>query len=73
MITCKYTDRKHYELKDFKVGQKVLINTWAEGNRIGFVEYVDSDIKNGSPGIEYRDAQGNGWWCYLDQVINILN
>lgn len=62
-----------YKLNELKVGQKVIVNTWAEGDRIGFITELCEDVKNGYPGIEYEDNQGLSWWAYLDQVSKVLN
>ena len=36
------------------------------------VEAVDSDIKNGRPGIDYTViATGDEHWAYLDQVVEV--
>ncbi len=60
-----------YKLNELKVGQKVIVNTWAGGNRSGTIDMIEKDIKNGYPGIEYTDNKGDSWWCYLDQVIEV--
>jgi len=33
---------------------------------------VDSDIKNGLPGIDYRTREGDMHWAYLDQVDSVV-
>lgn len=62
-----------YKLNQLKVGQKVIVQTWAEGDRIGFITELCEDVKDGYPGIEYKDNKGNDWWAYLEQVSNVLN
>ncbi len=32
------------------------------------VESVESDIKNGRPGIDYVTEDGDNHWAYLDQI-----
>jgi len=64
-----------YKLTDIVVGCKVGVRQW--GNKHitwGIVESVESDIKNGRPGIDYVVCDSNGvymdrsHWAYLDQV-----
>ncbi|MEN6624046.1 MAG: hypothetical protein ABFD50_21180 [Smithella sp.] len=62
-----------YKLNQLKIGQKVIVQTWAEGDRIGVITELCEDVKNGYPGIEYEDNQGFSWWAYLDQVSKVLN
>ena len=36
------------------------------------VDSVESDIKNGRPGIDYTEfGTGEGRWAYLDQVVEV--
>lgn len=59
------------DISEIKLGDKVSVSTWGEGIRDGIVDEVSADIKNGCPGISYTDAKGDGWWCYLDQIISV--
>lgn len=36
------------------------------------VEFLDDDIKDGSPGFEGTDANGNEVWGYTDQIETIV-
>ena len=35
------------------------------------VESVESDIKNGQPGIDYVTDKGESYWAYLDQIVRV--
>jgi hypothetical protein len=62
------------ELKDIRVGSKVRVRgAFGTGPvTLASVEGVDSDIKNGYPGIDYRDLRNQGHWAYLDQVVEVV-
>jgi hypothetical protein len=67
-----------YKLKDIVVGCKVGVRTWgSNGITWGIVEAVETDIKNGRPGIDYVVCDSKGvymdrsHWAYLDQVESV--
>lgn len=52
-----------------KPGQRVTYISMGGDRRTITVEYSYDDIKNGRPGFEGTDAQGNIWWGYDDQIV----
>jgi hypothetical protein len=36
------------------------------------VEQAFADIKDGEPGIDYEDENGNERWAYADQILEVL-
>ena len=56
-------------LKDIREGSVVIVRgafgTGPEQKVV--VEAVESDIKNGRPGIDYADS-----WAYLTQVVRVV-
>lgn len=58
-------------LSEIKIGARVRVREWTGGVNVGTVTEVEADIKNGRPGIGYETANGDGYWCYLDQVISV--
>jgi hypothetical protein len=59
------------QFKDLKVGINVTVSTWNGDFVKGTVDYVDENIKNGYPGIEYTKDNGDAHWCYLHQIVRI--
>jgi hypothetical protein len=57
------------QLKDVREGSIVIVrgNFGSGPEERVTVEYVDSDIKNGMPGIDYE-----GHWAYLSQVVRVV-
>jgi hypothetical protein len=55
-----------------KPGVKVRVRITGGGERTGTVDYFATDIKNGMPGIDYTGNDGKGYWCYTDQILEIL-
>jgi hypothetical protein len=62
------------ELKQLRVGSTIRVRgAFGTGPvTLASVEDVDEDIKNGSPGIEYRDLGNEQHWAYLDQVVEVV-
>jgi len=62
------------ELKDIRVGSTVRVRgAFGTGPvTLASVEDVDADIKNGRPGIDYRDLRNEPHWAYLDQVVEVV-
>jgi hypothetical protein len=56
-------------LKDIREGSVVIVReAFGTGpERRVVVENVESDIKNGRPGIDYADS-----WAYLTQVVRVV-
>ena len=68
-----------FKLNQMRVGSKVGVRQWGSPHIVwGIVEAVESDIKNGRPGIDYVICDSNGvypersHWAYLDQVEHIF-
>lgn len=61
-------------LNELRIGSKVIVRECFGGGPAVTVVVTekDSDIKNGLPGICYRDASGNGKWAYLSQVDRVV-
>jgi hypothetical protein len=57
------------KLSDVREGSIVIVrgNFGSGPEETVTVEYVDSDIKNGFPGIDYA-----GHWAYLSQVMRVV-
>lgn len=57
------------KLKDIREGSVVVVrgNFGSGPEETVTVEYVDEDIKNGMPGIDY-----DGHWAYLSQVQRVI-
>lgn len=64
-------EKSMYKLEDLNVGDTVVVNTWGNGKQSGTIVEVEDDIKNGMPGISYDTANGEGFWCYLDQISEV--
>jgi hypothetical protein len=62
------------QLEDIRVGSTVRVRgAFGSGPiTLASVEGVDADIKNGRPGIDYKDLKNQGWWAYLDQVVEVV-
>lgn len=56
-------------LKDIREGSVVIVReAFGTGpERKVVVENVETDIKNGRPGIDYADS-----WAYLSQVVRVV-
>lgn len=61
-------------LNEINVGDIVRVRTdFGMGPVIrAIVEDICDDVKNGRPGIDYKTMDGEGYWCYLDQVVSIV-
>lgn len=62
------------KLHDIRVGSKVMVRGGfgREPAKLAEVTEVESDIKNGRPGIGYIEvSSGEDRWAYLDQVISV--
>ena len=59
------------KLNDIKIGQKVNVRTWSGRIETGKIVGKDEDIKNGMPGIDYETDDGEGYWCYLSQIVKV--
>ena len=62
------------ELKDIRVGSKVLVagGFGLEPPIPVVVEGIDPDIKDGMAGIDYTDEVQGGRWAYLNQVVRVI-
>jgi hypothetical protein len=55
------------------VGANIRVAEWGGTTVRGVVTAVHSDIKNGRPGVDYRDERGDDRWCYLTQITMSTN
>jgi len=62
------------KLSDLKNGAVVKLRPdFGLGSLItATVTAVESDIKNGRPGIDYTTTSGSSKWAYLDQIEKII-
>jgi hypothetical protein len=60
-----------YNVDNVNEGDTVEVSTWEGTRRRGVVVEVSEEIKNGYPGIGYEGANGEFWWCYMDQIVNL--
>ena len=59
-------------IDELKSDTKIIVRTWCEGLRLGIVENVDYD--EGVPvSVSYVDSEGEGYWCYFDQIVRIVS
>jgi len=63
------------KLEDLKKGDTVVVSAnFGLGPLVtGIVINVESDIKNGRPGIDYKNKRGSESWAYLSQVVQKVN
>ena len=62
------------KLNEMRVGSQVMVRGGfgTEPARLAKVTEIESDIKNGFPGIGYTEvSSGEYRWAYLDQVIRV--
>ena len=57
-----------------KEGSVVYVMTnFGQGPAVkGVVVSKENDVKNGQPGIDYEDEEGEGWWAYADQIASVV-
>jgi hypothetical protein len=62
------------KLSQVRPGSKVIIRAdVGVGSSIeGKVTNVESNIKNGMPGIDYVSKDGKKLWAYLSQIANVV-
>ena len=62
------------EFKQIRVGSTIRVRgDFVSGPvTLASVEGVEADIKNGRPGIDYRDLRNEPHWAYLDQVVEVV-
>lgn len=60
------------QLKDIKPGNTIVVREWSGDTVTGVVDSTDSDIKGGRPGVDYVQSNGDGRWCYLDQIVRVV-
>lgn len=61
-------------IEQIKIGSTVTVRGGfgAEPARLGRVDEVEEDIKNGRPGITYTEIDtGDPRWAYLNQVLRV--
>lgn len=62
-------------LKDMRIGSKVIVrgNFGTGAPHTGIVDEIETDIKNGYPGIGYKiPGIAGGNWAYLSQVERVV-
>jgi hypothetical protein len=62
------------ELKEMRRGSEIILRpAWgSKPPERARVEAVESNIKNGRPGIDYTSESGEPHWAYLDQVDRVI-
>lgn len=63
---------RNIKLSDVREGSTVRVDTYINGTVTGTVDEVEEDVKNGMPGISYTTTNGDGHWCYLDQIARVV-
>lgn len=63
---------KEISKRTLKEGAKIRVQTRDRGIVNGTVDFYDSDGKNGEPAIDWSDEKGETWWCYKDQIVEVL-
>ena len=60
-------------IEQIRVGSTVLVlSNFGTGPReFGRVDAVLEDVKNGRPGIDYKNSFGELRWAYLDQIVQV--
>lgn len=61
-------------LEQIKIGSTVVVRGGfgTESPRLGLVDEIEEDIKNGRPGITYTEIEsGDPRWAYLNQVLRV--
>lgn len=61
------------KLDELNIGDRVSVREWDGKIVVGAVTELENDIKNGYPGIGYELGDGEGYWCYMDQIRNIVS
>lgn len=69
------TINKNVKLNQIREGSTVYVRgDFGGGLSVkAIVTCVDSDIKNGLPGIDYTTEDGDNRWAYLTQVDRVIN
>jgi hypothetical protein len=57
--------------KNYKVGDTIIYTTFSGERRQIVVTNKEEDIKNGYPGFEGSDKDGNDCWGYDDQIVDV--
>lgn len=64
--------KKQITINDVKVGDYVSVKN-GDVTHFGRVDAVHHQIKNDMPGVDYTTHEtGKRWWCYLDQIVEII-
>jgi hypothetical protein len=56
------------------IGDKIAVQGWGGGIRIGYITALEDNIKRGQPGVDFDqiDQAGNVVdrnWCYYHQIV----
>lgn len=57
----------------YRVGDLIVYVAFGGERRTVTVISKEDDIKNGQPGFDGEDADGNSWWGYDDQIVKVLS
>lgn len=55
----------------YKVGDQLTYRPNSGGSRTGVVTGKYDDVKNGEPGFDLLDTDGNDVWGYDDQIVSV--
>lgn len=58
-----------FDIDKLRIGQRIQVSCWSGAYRSGTIKNIEMDIKNGRPGVDYTSDKGEGFWCYLDQIV----
>lgn len=54
---------------DLREGDKITVDMFGSAPRHGTIDYIEPEGKNGQDVIDYTTANGETYWCYIDQVV----
>ena len=60
------------QYSDLRDGMRIEVLNGGELH-VGTIVELERNIKNGLPGANYDLDNGEGYWCYVDQIRRILS
>ena len=61
------------KLPDLCVGTFIRVRHSTDVSHVGRVDAIHRNIKNGMPGVDYTTpTDQKRWWCYLEQITEII-
>lgn len=57
--------------KEYQIGDVISYVPFGGGRRTGVVTNKEDDVKNGRPGFDMRGLDGESYWGYDDQIIEV--